>query len=314
MSLFLSNRDGGLTDEQGHYRFQTNVWNGHVIGNGLQVTQNSPLGMSVIVGEGDTRVPYAGYAYTAWNDANEVVTISTANPSNPRIDRLVMYIDRGETPQQVNPNNPGIPKFAVVAGTPAAVPTRPSNAAVNSAVGATNPWINLADILVNAGVTQITNANITRTAISVTQVVPTSFLARSTSTQSTSNATFQKITTYNSLVFNNGGGYIAGSSQFRAPTAGLYNFGASIAYSTGFSQIYRHILMLYVNGTEALRLFDGGAGGTSSTFAFGGSGILQLQASDIVEVYMWRQVNASMYAYGGGPQSWFYGYQIGGTQ
>lgn len=163
MSLFLSNRDGGLTDEQGHYRFQTNVWSGNVIGNGLQVTQNSPLGMSVIVGEGDARVPYAGYAYTAWNDANEVVTISTANPSNPRIDRLVMYIDRGETPQQVNPNNPGIPKFAVVAGTPAAVPTRPSNAAVNSAVGATNPWIDLADILVNAGVTQITNANITDT-------------------------------------------------------------------------------------------------------------------------------------------------------
>jgi hypothetical protein len=167
MSLFLSNRDGGLTDEQGHYRFQTNVWNGHVIGNGLQVTQNSPLGMSVIVGEGDARVPYAGYAYTAWNDANEVVTISTANPSNPRIDRLVMYVDRGETPQQVNPNNPDIPKFAVVAGTPGAVPTRPSNAAVNSAVGATNPWIDLADIRVNAGATQITNTNITDRRVQV---------------------------------------------------------------------------------------------------------------------------------------------------
>lgn len=167
MAWLLSNRDGGLTDEQGHYRFQTNVWSGNVIGDGLQVTQNSPLGMSVIIGPGDARVPYGGYAYTAWNDDNVTATISTANPSNPRIDRLVLYIDRAEAPQQVNPNNPGIPKHMVVAGTPAAVPTRPSNAAVNSAVGATNPWIDLADIRVNAGVTQITNANITSRKIPV---------------------------------------------------------------------------------------------------------------------------------------------------
>lgn len=167
MAWLLSNRDGGLTDEQGHYRFQTNVWSGNVIGDGLQVTQNSPLGMSVIIGPGDARVPYGGYAYTAWNDDNVTATISTANPSNPRIDRLVLYIDRAEAPQQVNPNNPGIPKHMVVAGTPGAIPSRPSNAAVNSAVGATNPWIDLADIRVNAGVTQITNANITRTAVGI---------------------------------------------------------------------------------------------------------------------------------------------------
>lgn len=168
MAFFLSNRDGGLTDEQGHYRFQTNVWDGNVIGGGLQVTQNSPLGMSVLVGAGDAKVPYGGYAYTAWNDAAVAVTIQTANPSNPRIDRLVLYIDRAETPQQVNPNNPGIPKLMVVAGTPGAVPARPNSTAVNSAVGATNPWIDLADVRVNAGVTQITNANITRTATPVT--------------------------------------------------------------------------------------------------------------------------------------------------
>src|SRR5690606_18374576 len=164
------------------------------IGNGLQVTQNSPLGMSVIVGPGDARVPYADYAYTAWNDANEVVTISTANPSNPRIDRLVMYIDRGETPQQVNPNNPGIPKFAVVAGTPAAVPTRPDNTAVNSAVGATNPWIDLADIRVNAGVTQITNANITDTRKSVHVATTTPhFKAHRQASYNVPNETFTKV-------------------------------------------------------------------------------------------------------------------------
>lgn len=161
MSIKILNRDGGLTDEQGHLNFVANAFSGHVIRNSLSVSQNSPLGMNVVVGTGQFRVPYSNYAYMGFIDAPETVTIATANPSNPRIDRLVLYVDRGETPQQVNPNNPGIAKLMAVAGTPAAVPTRPDNTAVNSAVGATNPWIDLADILVNAGVTQITNANIT---------------------------------------------------------------------------------------------------------------------------------------------------------
>src|SRR5690606_7564821 len=109
MTTFLSNRDGGLTDEEGHYKFQTKVWNGNVA-DGLLVTENSPLGMSVLVTGGDAKIPYSDYAYTAWiPDASpEVATITTADPTNPRIDRVVMYIDRAETPQQVNPNNPGI--------------------------------------------------------------------------------------------------------------------------------------------------------------------------------------------------------------
>lgn len=169
MSTFLSNRDGGLTDEEGHYRFQTNVWDGEVIGTGLLVTENSPLGMSVLVNGGDAKVPYLDYAYTVWiPDASpEVATITTADPTNPRIDRVVLYVDRAESPQQVTPNNPGIPKIAVVAGTPGAVPVRPNDAAVDTAVS-NEPWIDLADVRVNATVTQITNSNITDTRDPVT--------------------------------------------------------------------------------------------------------------------------------------------------
>lgn len=168
MAVYLSNRDGGRTDEQGHYRFQNNVWNGNVIGSGALVTENSPLGMSVLVNDGDFKVPYSNYGYTGWVDGAEEVTISTADPTNPRIDRIVLYVDRGEAPQTVNPNNPNIIKFAAVAGTPAAVPTRPNDAAVESAIGASNPYIDLADVTVGAGVTQITNSNIqdTRTLVS----------------------------------------------------------------------------------------------------------------------------------------------------
>lgn len=259
MSLFLSNRDGGLTDEQGHYRFQTNVWSGHVIGNGLQVTQNSPLGMSVIVGPGDARVPYADYAYTAWNDANEVVAIATANPSNPRIDRLVLYIDRGETPQQVNPNNPGIPKFAVVAGTPAAVPVRPSNSTVDSAVGASNPWIDLADIRVNAGVTQITNSNITDTKSRV-KSSSSGFHVENVTISGTGNLTisgvpFQPV---GFLVFLRGSG---------GPSLAQAAFGASDGTTTGST-------------SSAASTSDSNTGSTSRVIrTIRGDGVIAVEAS-----------------------------------
>lgn len=162
MATYVSNRDGGSTDEQGHYRFQVKVWDGN-IENGMVVTQNSPLGMSVLVGTGDLKIDYSSYAYTAWNDANSSVTITTADGSNPRIDRIVAYIDRGMTPSVSPPNNQGMLKFMAVAGTPNAVPTRPSDATVNSAVGASNPWCDLANVLVGTGVTTIVNSNITDT-------------------------------------------------------------------------------------------------------------------------------------------------------
>lgn len=171
MALFLSNRDGGLTNEEGHYRFHVKAWNGNVLA-GFAAVQNSPLGMSVLVGEGDAKVNYSGYGYTVWNDANVSVTVTTADPSNPRIDRLVCYVDRGNTPQSVTPNNPGIPKFMLVPGSPAGVPTRPNNAAVNAAVGASNPWFDIADIRVNAAVTTISNSNITYTRVPASPVIP----------------------------------------------------------------------------------------------------------------------------------------------
>lgn len=168
MAIYLSNRDGGKTDEQGHYKFQTNAFTGNVLDGGLLVTQNSPLAMNVKVSGGDARIPYSDYAYTAWIPAGapETVTVTTANPSNPRIDRLVMYIDRGATPSSATANNPTLCKLMLVAGTPAGSPSRPSNGTVDTAVS-NNPYIDLADILVGTGVTQITNANITRTATQI---------------------------------------------------------------------------------------------------------------------------------------------------
>lgn len=162
MAIYLSNRNGnGQTDEEGHYRFTSSMWGGDVI-DGVNVTQNSPLGMSVLIQPGDFKIDTAaGYAYQGWIDTADEVTISAANPSNPRLDRIVLYVDLNETTAASPANNPGIIKSMAVAGTPAAVPVAPNNAAVNSAVGSGNPWIEVARVLVNSSVTQITDGNIT---------------------------------------------------------------------------------------------------------------------------------------------------------
>ena len=128
----------------------------------LAVTQNSPAGMSVIVASGWAAIVGTTQAnmgtYVAFNDANNVLTVTTANPTNPRIDRVVVTI---QDAYYTGAFNDVI--FQVIAGTPAGSPTAPATPA-NS--------ISLATIAVGAGVTSILNANITDTRVDVTTNLP----------------------------------------------------------------------------------------------------------------------------------------------
>ena len=163
MTLYVSNRDGnGKTDEIGHYRLPSNITSGAVLFPGLTVTQNSPLGLSVIVNTGDFRIDTgSGYAYHGWNGSAVVVSLSTADAANPRIDTIVVYVDKSETTSPSPPNNPNVAKIIKVNGTPGAIPTAPTGGTIQTAVGAGNPYIILADVRVNALATTVTNANIT---------------------------------------------------------------------------------------------------------------------------------------------------------
>lgn len=172
MTVYLSNRDGnGKTNEEGHYRLLSKILQGGVLTtNDLKVTQNSPLGMSVLVATGDYRLETsAGYSYMGWLTANEVVTVSTADPANPRVTSIVAYVDKAATTSASPPNNPGITKLLAVDGTPSATPSAPNSTVIQSAVGAGNPYMVLANVAVGAAATQITNANITdqRTVITM---------------------------------------------------------------------------------------------------------------------------------------------------
>ena len=128
----------------------------------LAVTQNSPVGMSVIIAGGWAAIVGTTQAnmgtYVGYNDAATVVAITTANPTNPRIDLICMTV---QDAYYTGASNNVI--FQVVAGTPAGSPVVPSVPA-NS--------IALAEVAVAAGALSITTGNITDRRVLVTTNIP----------------------------------------------------------------------------------------------------------------------------------------------
>lgn len=129
----------------------------------LSVGPNSPVGMSVVVASGWAAIIGTTQSnmgvYTVYNDANTTLTITTANPTNPRIDRIVATVQDAFYSGSFNDVI-----FQVVAGTPAGSPVAPATPA-NS--------ISLATIAVGAAVTQINSGNITDTRVETTTNLPT---------------------------------------------------------------------------------------------------------------------------------------------
>jgi hypothetical protein len=130
----------------------------------LAVTQNSPAGMSVLIASGWAAIVGTTQAnmgtYVGYNDATTVLTVTTADPTNPRIDRVCMTVQDAYYTGSLNDVI-----MQVVAGTPAGSPVAPALPA-NS--------ISLATVAVGAGATSITNANITDTRVLVTTNIPES--------------------------------------------------------------------------------------------------------------------------------------------
>ena len=124
----------------------------------LSVGPNSPVGMSVVVASGWAAIVGTTQSnmgvYTVYNDANTTLTITTANPTNPRIDRIVATVQDAFYSGSFNDVI-----FQVIAGTPAGSPVAPATPA-NS--------ISLATVAVGAAVTQINTGDITDTRVETT--------------------------------------------------------------------------------------------------------------------------------------------------
>lgn len=129
----------------------------------LAVTPNSPAGMSVRVATGWCAIVGTTQAnmgtYTVFNDAVDTLTVTTADPTNPRIDRVVVTVRDAYYSGAFNDVI-----FQVIAGTPAGSPVAPATPA-NS--------ISLATIAVAAAATQINAGDITDTRTEVTTNLPT---------------------------------------------------------------------------------------------------------------------------------------------
>jgi hypothetical protein len=137
---------------------------GIIKSNSLLVHENTPPGLSVVVDSGWAAIVGTVQAnmgtYVTYNDASVVLSLNTANPTNPRIDLICATVNDAYYTGSLN--NVVI---QAVAGTPAGSPVAPSLPA-NS--------ITLATVAVGAGATAITNANITDTRVLVTTNIPES--------------------------------------------------------------------------------------------------------------------------------------------
>jgi hypothetical protein len=123
--------------------------------NDLVVSQSGTPGMSVSIAAG-WAIVVGNFtsnmgAYSIYNDAAVTGTITTADATNPRIDRVCLTVSDSAYTGSTN-----TVAVNVVAGTPAGSPVAPATP-TNS--------ISLATVLVGAGVTTILNANITDTRV-----------------------------------------------------------------------------------------------------------------------------------------------------
>lgn len=136
------------------------LWNttGIIGSSSLAVSASSPAGMSVVVASGWAAIVGNSTSnmgtYVAYNDANVTLTITAADPSNPRIDRVVATVRdsyySGSDDDVI---------FQVIAGTPAASPSAPATP---------DNSISLATVSVAAGASTIVGANITDTRVVTT--------------------------------------------------------------------------------------------------------------------------------------------------
>lgn len=129
------------------------------VGDFLVSYQASP-NKTVQVATGVLYVRNAGstMVYRVKSDAIATSPVFTNNTSgNPRIDAVALKIDLGTTPNNLANN---IVSIVVVAGTPGVSPVAPSDATIQTAVGAGNVFYRLKEYTIPTGYTQIDNTTV----------------------------------------------------------------------------------------------------------------------------------------------------------
>ena len=156
MANKVYNMAGGMHSAAAYSAFEDALYGTCVAGDSsFAVTAGTGMNVSVATGNGLISTGN-GYARRIATDAVNSVTLTAASTANPRIDAIVAYIDNSVSPTTtVTDNTNGILKFKAVAGSPAATPSRPTAASIQSSVGASNPYMVLSYVTVPKNATAI---------------------------------------------------------------------------------------------------------------------------------------------------------------
>jgi len=165
-------QNGSHTAENDRLTTTGSLWgtSGVIRTNDLAVSASSPAAMSVSIAAGWAAI-VGNYqsnmgTYMVYNDAATTATITAADPTLGRIDRVCVTVYDAAYTGALNTVS-----FNVVAGTPALVPVAPATP-TNS--------ISLATVSVAAGATTITAGNITNTRVRADIIEPTFSASAST--------------------------------------------------------------------------------------------------------------------------------------
>jgi hypothetical protein len=286
MSRLLFNKEGGAADEFGLLLPIARLFGSGVI-EGMAVAQSASPAMSINVANGSAAIPTGTYPssydyYVANNTSGgESVTIATANTSNPRIDLIVCYVNLSATFSDSPVNNPGAMVYAAVAGTPGATPAAPNSSAIQTAIGASNPYLILGEVLVGANVTQILNSNITdlRPWATVSNM-PYKFSATYAGGANISDGS-AGLVPLNAESLNSGGCFNTSTGLFTAPAAGFYDFNGGAGHNNAGSYLVQATLLK--NGSTLV----GSGSEVTGSYAFSTVTSLSvpLNAGDTVGLY-----------------------------
>lgn len=159
MSKKVFNMEGGLHSAAAYSALEDALY-GSSKANRASFVLSAGSGMQVVISAGDGLIDTGSrYARRIQTDGNETAAVAAASGSFNRIDSVVAYIDNAVTPSiLVTDNTNDILKFASVAGTAAATPVAPSGAAIQTAIGAGNPYMVIGNILVPQSASNLSGA------------------------------------------------------------------------------------------------------------------------------------------------------------
>ncbi|TFD14173.1 hypothetical protein E3T26_08600 [Cryobacterium sp. TMT1-21] len=290
----VANYSKALLSPELYARHLSRLFSGDVA-DGLTVTPGT--GLQVVLAPGNAMVRYGSANVASARLVSLVASfnlaIGTADVSNPRIDLVVVYVDNAVSlpsgvPTTLNLDGLGVAKAKIVPGTAAASPVAANATAIQTSVGAGNPYTVVAQVRVDAGVSVIASNKITDVRALATPNLPAasipvskldlttmpSFRAYLTANQASASGAIVSLA---SKDYDNVNAFNTTTFRFVAPYAGVYHFSWNV-HSTSGSDILSGIVK---NGVSVAR----GAWVKGNTFvASSGSTDLNLAANDYIQL------------------------------